>query len=176
MSTEFKKSRENYVDIVFSIYSFVLIAISMILMARLLPYAIISLILSIVLLAGGFYLFNQNNPLYIYYFYGLLINSIMFVIGDAFIDIFLSLLLIPIGLYIYVITNGFFADIRYQSRMETRRISTGQRYDPYQTQKKIEQGKKREFFEEKYKGKIHLSCSAILTILLITFNILSFQG
>jgi len=105
-----------------------------------------------------------------------LLNSIIFVIGDAFIDIYLALFLTPIALYIYIITDGFFADIRYQARMQARRISTGQGHDPYKTQGKIEEAKKREFFEAKYKGKIHLSSSLILTILLIIFNILSFQG
>lgn len=144
-------------------------------MARFLVPSVMVLIFSVIILSIGLYFFIQSNPFYIYYFYGLLINSIIFGIENTFIDVYMALLLVPISFYVYYITNGFFADIRYRTRMESGRIISGQKYDPYRTQQKIERAKKREYFEEKYKGKTHLIYSTILTILLISFHITSFM-
>ncbi|MHA2184353.1 MAG: hypothetical protein ACXAAI_05065 [Promethearchaeota archaeon] len=179
---DFRKGFRNYIDIFVSSLNFAVIFISLIFFRKNILISVLGILISGIFIVLTIYTFINNNPLYIYYCYGLLICSLLYVIPSIMIFSWIGILLLPDIFYFYEI---------YRSRGQSSAVSMvaktkfmqkagnmglidrnlTQTWDNINPQLELKRQQQREELERQYSGKKILRNSLILSLSLIVIFI-----
>lgn len=183
-SPNFKKGFVNYMDITLAIINSLIIIFPLIIIHKNISISIVGIILSFISLTLVFYTFTNNNPLYIYFCYSLLIAGVLFLIPSIMINVIFSILVVPEICFIYNVSKGksqtstlsSYAKMQYLRRfglqygMDAKQLT--QQWDNINPELELKKTQQRELFEKQYNSKKILISSLLLILSLITVFVL----
>lgn len=176
---ELQKTTINYFDVVAAIFHFIIITISVSVLASHLGLSIVVIIIGSVSVLSMLYLFRMNNPFYIYYGFGLLLCGIIFVIFyiPSLIPPVFGLDLIFLIFFLIIEISYIYGLVKENRSLYVLRRQLSRRYiayDPKYVQTRIEREEQTENVERKFKNRNHLIISSILNAALFLCLVFSF--
>ncbi len=177
---KFKPGLINYLDVIVAVMNFMIIIIPMLFFYENVFISIIGIFISGVLIVFALSSLASNNPFYIYYCYGLMINSIFFIF-PAFIMIpWLGLLFLPNFIFLYQLSKkrsqhaatNIIARSARAGNLGLMIRNLDQKYDNINPDLEIKRKQQRDIVENLYKGKKILRLTFLFSIALFVVFVL----
>ncbi|MHA1913895.1 MAG: hypothetical protein ACW986_05170 [Promethearchaeota archaeon] len=179
----FKKGFLNYLDIFVSSINFVIMFISFIFFHKNIFISVIGILLSGIFIGITIHTFINNNPLYVYYSYGLLICSLFYVMPSIIIFPWIWVLLLPDFFFFYELYRSrgrssavsMVAKTRFMQKAGNMGLidrNLTQTWDNVNPQFELKRSQQRDELERQYSGKKILRNSLILSLSLFIVFIL----
>ncbi len=176
ISSNFKKSFANYIDIALATMNSLIIIFPLIIVHKNLIISTVGIILSCGNLALIYYTYIKNNPFYIYYCFVMLFYGFLFLLPSIWINMMMGCLFIPNIIYILKISKGSshtsalgsYAKYQYLKRFaifegfNARQLS--QQWDNINPELELKRQKERELLEKHYHSMKILIISLLLSL------------
>jgi len=184
MVNNFNKGFLNYFNIFAALMNFLAILITLIIFQKNIFISSFGILFSSVFIIILIHTFIKNNPLYTYYFFGLVIIGFLFTIPLILMGSWLGIIIILDVLYFYKMYRSMvrhsgvstMSQTRIAGRAGSMGLSVGnlkQTWDNINPDMEKKRRQMKELLEKKYNGKLILRNSLVLSFSLIIIFVLN---